>query len=213
MPFCKECGAETLADDVFCPGCGANLKETGTDKKRPKEEKISEAEPGTLHEFIKECRRRGFSTAEIREELLKAGWKEGPVNRALKPPVPKPEEPAVPQPAQKAEPPVPKPKGKRVVPEVPKQKARPVKTEETEPQAPKPKKKFWRVVGKIAWWLLAVFYLGVGYSLFRYRAPAGLFAMLLAVLLLPPISKRFPKWRRIALAIFIFCYFFYFAAA
>lgn len=137
MSFCKECGAEALAADVFCPGCGTNLKETGTDKKKPKEGKTSEAEPGTLHGFIEECRRRGFSTAEIREELLKAGWKEGPVNKALKPPVPKPEEPPVPTPKKNDEPPVPKPK-KNVVPEVPKPKAWPVRAE---PPVPKPKGK------------------------------------------------------------------------
>lgn len=211
MPFCKECGAETLANDVFCPGCGANLKETGTDKQKPKEGKTSEAEPGTLQGFIEECRRRGFSTAEIREELLKAGWKEGPIDKALKPPVPKPEEPAVPQPTRKAEPSVPKPKGKKVVPEVPKPKAWPVKAERTEPAVPKPKSKFWGVVGKIFWWLLAIIYFCVGFSLFRWRAPPGLFAMFLAVLLVPPISKRFPKWVRIALAIFLCVYLFHFA--
>lgn len=221
MPFCKECGAEALADDIFCPQCGANLKETGTDKTKPKEGKPSRAEPDTLHDFIEECRNRGFSNAEIREELLKAGWKEGPINKALKPAVPKPVEPVVPKPAKKAEPAVPKPKekepavpkpkGKKVIPEVPKPKAWPVKGEKTEPTIPKPKKKFWSVVGKILWWLLTLFYLGVGFSLFKWRAPPGLFAMFLAVLLSPPISKRYPKWLRISLAIFIFAYFVYFA--
>lgn len=141
MPFCKECGAEALASDVFCPQCGASMKEKGTDKGGQKGTAPARAESDPLQGFIEECRRRGFSTAEIREELLKAGWKEGSIDKALKPPVPKPEEPAVPQPAKKAEPPVPKPKGKKVVPDVPKPKAWPVRAERTEPAVPKPKGK------------------------------------------------------------------------
>lgn len=113
MPFCKHCGGKMLDEDVFCPECGA--KTGGSGRKRggaqQEEEAPQPAEcadvPEGLTGFIDECRRRGFDDATIREELHKAGWHKGDVEKALGLEVPQPAkahqgqrgaEPAVPQP-------------------------------------------------------------------------------------------------------------------
>jgi len=208
MTFCKKCGTEHLDDDVFCPECGANVKEEEKKHRHEQQresEQIKEPEPPKkeeppvptpkkkkgqqpekkvspeLQSFIEECRKRGFSEPDIRKELIKVGWKPAAIHEVLGGDAPKKVE-AKGWPRK----------------EEPKKEPEPPKKEE--PKAPKKKDQVKQVtVGGIFRWIgrALVFTIGwlIGITFFIYGlqslqyGPLGLIIMPLALLIIPTVRK------------------------